>query len=622
MTRKLLGPGMALLAMAGCNLDNPGIEPPKGQIAYPWSVGLVKNELGEATHLVVVNSNFDLRYNAGSVQTYNLEVLMSLIRGEIGVEEPRPAVVDCFKLSTRTAGEAFDGGSFPDNTMYPDAAAEPDMDAGADAGDAGDNAGDAAAADAGDAAALDAGDADGGAEDAGSQDAGAGDAGAEFDAGVDGGLEDGGAMDPSASIVLPSSPEYGSQRGILCDGRDNNYVRSNPPVPASQVAQRCCYPLKKINETTSADGTRPLRSSELRIDSYATGLAITPKNRLYIPIRSKNRLIYIDVNANGELDCGGQGTDGSDRNCVRGISERSKGVLPDMEYPPTPNALVTGTLSELGLSVEELEQVSLSQGTTFVATAHEGGQLALFVDDGNGPELYDVLTGGSRLQNFVTKAGARFMPSDDPAQQLLYVTSSSSSSPGIDRVGARVRDFVIDSKTQRPAIQLYKSTPITLTGISSTADLRSVQVDPYDPAHLSILIRGNQQSVAFLELDDMVVTESRTRNLSVVGTGPSKLTSATLDGHPFVFASTYNDGSIYIFDLKREAQLAQLDSEVLGLSGPFEMVVDEGHKIMFVADYAASVIRVVDLSGLVDSSEPPPRIVATLGALRFAETLR
>ncbi len=643
MTRKWLGPGVALLAMASCNLDNPGIEPPEGQIAYPWAVGLIKDG-DRASHLVVVNSNFDLRYNAGSVQAYDLGVLDALIKGDGSVRQ------NCFALSSRTTGEAFDGGTFTDNTMYPDAAAEPAMDAGQDAGEAG--AGEAGVTDAGiadagavdEAGAVDAGDAgdgDGGVEDAGAADAGVVDAGVVdagvVDAGADGGLEDGGAMASSGPIVFPPSQAYGAQRGILCDGRDTPYVYVSDGQPQqvtpAEIREQCCYSRERILALSGADTDRPLLTSELRIDSYATGLAITPQNRLYIPIRSKNRLIYVDFDtATGELKCGGRGTKESDRPCIRGVSERSKGVLPGFSYPSAPNALTTGTLRELGLSAEELARISpaLTPDTTFVATVHEEGQLALFIDEGDlpmpdadkGPVLYDVLAGGARQQNFVTKAGSGAQPSIDPATQLLYVTSSNTDSPGVARVGARVRDYVIDLDTRTPAIQLYRSTPIVLTGISSTRDLRGVQVDPYDPTHLSVLIRGNQQSVAFLQLDEMVTAESRTRNLSVIGTGPSKLTSATLDGRPFVFASTYNDGSIYIFDLQREAQLAQLDSEVLGLSGPFEMVVDEGRKLMYVADYAASVIRVVDLHGLLDSAQPPPRIVATLGALRFAETLR
>jgi hypothetical protein len=52
---------------------------------------------------------------------------------------------------------------------------------------------------------------------------------------------------------------------------------------------------------------------------------------------------------------------------------------------------------------------------------------------------------------------------------------------------------------------------------------------------------------------------------------------------------------------------------VRGLAGPFEMVVDEARQLIYVADFGASVIRVVDAHGVGDRSQPPPRIVATLG---------
>jgi hypothetical protein len=165
---------------------------------------------------------------------------------------------------------------------------------------------------------------------------------------------------------------------------------------------------------------------------------------------------------------------------------------------------------------------------------------------------------------------------------------------------------------------LVPSTSIRLstTSLSSPIDLRDVQFDPMDSTRMFVLVRGVQQTVEFLRLDPGSLFEARAEPPAVrVGAGPSKLRTATLDEQLFLFVSAYNAGTIEIID----AQSQQMISLVRGLSGPFDMVVDETRKLLYVADFRASVLRVIDLSGLTDRSLPPPRVVATVGTPRFAQ---
>ncbi len=68
--------GLALFAALGCNIDNPGDEPPRGLLYFPNAVTLSKHESGEpARYLFVANSDFDLRYKHGSLQAYSLDKL-------------------------------------------------------------------------------------------------------------------------------------------------------------------------------------------------------------------------------------------------------------------------------------------------------------------------------------------------------------------------------------------------------------------------------------------------------------------------------------------------------------------------------------------------------------------
>lgn len=622
MAGKPVGPracallGSALLFSSACNLNNPGISPPKAQLSYPIGLALgARDATGKPTRLIVTNSNFDLKYNAASVQAFNLDVLYTLIGGtpEGG---SLTNVNSCFFLSTDEQGEKVDGGIFPDNTMYPEAS--PPGDAGVDGGspeggagaDAGGDAG--TLGDAGDAGAL---------VDGAVADAGVVATASELDAGLDAGLGDAGvALDgavPPGFIAIPSTQDYGSQRGILCDGRDGFYT---PPGGAPiSLQKQCCFardnlvePFMSVNGSPPTSvGDAPLFVNELLIDSYAQGMTITPADRAYVITRSKTRLLYIDL-VDGRLSCNGQGVDDK---CTEGANDKSKAEVTDTTFPSAPMALVTGKLKDLGFTADE---------TTFVATAHDLGQVSLFLDRGNGPVLQDVLSGGPQTPTSITLASALAAPSADASSNLLYVTSASSRSTGVSRVGARVRPFVKSDGTELPAIQLYYSSPIVLTGLASTQDLRSIVVDPGDPKRLAVLIGGTQQSVAFVHLDSSSAAEVRTQNAVVVGNGPSQLETAVMGAEKrrFVFASCYDQGSIYIIDLESESKVATLDSQVLGLSGPFDMVVDEHRNLMYVSDFGASVVRVVDLSGILNNELPPPRIVATLGALTFPEGLK
>lgn len=75
MTRARLF-AVALLA-AACAEDVPGTPPPEQEVYFPLGAEVVTlDDAGEV--LVVVNSNFDQRYNAGYVSTYSVETLTSL----------------------------------------------------------------------------------------------------------------------------------------------------------------------------------------------------------------------------------------------------------------------------------------------------------------------------------------------------------------------------------------------------------------------------------------------------------------------------------------------------------------------------------------------------------------
>jgi hypothetical protein len=92
-TYVLLGGIAAVAALSACNLDQRGIEPAPATLNFPMALALSAPAApGEASsRLFVVNSNFDLRFNDGTLMALDLERLAGSgaagDRGLLGAEE-------------------------------------------------------------------------------------------------------------------------------------------------------------------------------------------------------------------------------------------------------------------------------------------------------------------------------------------------------------------------------------------------------------------------------------------------------------------------------------------------------------------------------------------------------
>jgi DNA-binding beta-propeller fold protein YncE len=115
---------------SACNLHNEGLTAPEGALSYPQALALSREDdatdAGDgADFLYVANTNYDLRYNGGSVQSYDLRNLDNELRRN-----------RCRTLDRRITTDA--SVSITDRTVYDVQRAG---DAGVpDAGDAGDGA--------------------------------------------------------------------------------------------------------------------------------------------------------------------------------------------------------------------------------------------------------------------------------------------------------------------------------------------------------------------------------------------------------------------------------------------------------------------------------------------------
>ncbi|MET0342560.1 MAG: hypothetical protein ABW252_16260 [Polyangiales bacterium] len=530
--RRALGGTLALLLtasapLAACNLDNPGVSAPEGTISYPVAVALSREE--RPRHLYVANSNFDLAFSAGSVQSYDLDRLVQAIDQQ-----------GCRALERGTV--MLDGGVLvvPDQT-------------------------------------------------------GAGPV--TSDAGVG---DDAGTVDavPPGSIALPpdytATSGYKNARGVLCDGRDPAAWQFDPSEVARRGALpprvRCCFEERNLIDD--------LRRSEQPIDSFATGLAVSPTNdRVYVPVSSRARLLYLDANADGTLGCGGE-----TGRCRRGPAPGDADDDPNEKFPGQPASLLVGTLGQLGATTG----AGAPDGTTFIATAHELGGFALFVDRGT-PVLESAVTGLPLRPTGLTL---------NPTERLLYLATAGDINY-LSRLGVRFTPTGTEGEAA-PRELLFRTSQVTVTGFAQSRDIRDVAFDPRHPERLYALVRGLQESLAFLEHDPSVSSNARLVDAVRLGAGPSKVEYVDIDGRGFLLVSCYDARSVFVIDADRRAVVGV----VRNLAGPFEMTYDAARKLLFVADFRASVVRVVDLAGVTDKREPPPRIIATLGLPRFSGGLQ
>jgi hypothetical protein len=66
--------------IGGCDLDNAGLPPTPGTLNFPVAVAVTPEE-GGRQFLLVASSNFDLRYNAGALHSFDLVAMRSAIDG-------------------------------------------------------------------------------------------------------------------------------------------------------------------------------------------------------------------------------------------------------------------------------------------------------------------------------------------------------------------------------------------------------------------------------------------------------------------------------------------------------------------------------------------------------------
>ncbi|MBW2464336.1 MAG: hypothetical protein JRH11_21985 [Deltaproteobacteria bacterium] len=330
--------------------------------------------------------------------------------------------------------------------------------------------------------------------------------------------------------------------------------------------------------------------SQVKIGSYTSAMVLSEAgDRLYLSVRSDANLTYIDVN-DGVLSCGNGGAFAWCADSFRSGDEATANPR-RLEIPKNPTGLAVGSVSALGLPDDG----------DYVVMSHAGGQASLFIDraapaTGGGrptaPLLVDVIDdlGGpiGQISTRIDESGIAWMPTTD--------ARGDRADNFLSRVG-------VAADLNRPELSyLYNAGTARLEGINSGEDTRDIAFATEDGTNFAFILSRTPEALILVDMDQSTPTRLFVRDLVSVGYGPSRLKLVRLpvgsagELRLFVFITCFDSRDVFVVD----PLSSQTFTISRTLSGPFELEVDAARGYMYVTDFRASVIWVVDLAPLLE----------------------
>ncbi len=323
-----------------------------------------------------------------------------------------------------------------------------------------------------------------------------------------------------------------------------------------------------------------LLASEVLLDSFASDVALAPDgSRIYVAVRSRANLTFVDVDEAGRLSCGGAGEPHrcSDAYRVDGPVASQEGPL----FPADPVALraaAPGTIDP-----------ACDGARVLLWSVHRGGQIALFFDEGGAepPRLLSVLDGlGVGLSDAALRPGG-----------VLWATSRSLGTV------ERAETTLSCGRPERSGLRALSS--LRAAGLDAggagAAELRAVSISEGEPPLAFVLSRSPRVLMAI----DVAASEAAGRLVPrwsrSICPGASELRRAVLrDGRgelrSLLLVSCFDVNRLEVFLAEDGRHLVSIRE----MAGPYDFVLDSSRDRLYVADFAASVLRVFDLTPLAD----------------------
>jgi hypothetical protein len=355
---------------------------------------------------------------------------------------------------------------------------------------------------------------------------------------------------------------------------------------------------------------------EVLVPSLASYIAPSSGfERLYVATRTETNLTFVDVREDDDnvLDC-----EDHDRRCAKSYASYKDPLADkrDLELPREAVGIVAGKAEDF------LPSADPPQSGEFVLVAHRGGEVSLFLDqlDTANLQLQDVLTLMEGSQPLKEPTAIAF----DPVTRLAYVTIYARGTVEISGKKLVARVGLASGDSEHPAV-LYDADTISLEGVSTGRDTRALISNPARPGE-ALVVSRIPNSLLWVDITSALdgeglPTQGIVRRTAAVGRGPSRVIVGKLVDRTLAIVSCFDSRQIYIMD----AVTSEVLSIVHNFSGPFELALDASRKRLYVADFRSSVVRVLDLSPLLEGASelmPSARIVATLGHPQLVQELQ
>jgi hypothetical protein len=374
-----------------------------------------------------------------------------------------------------------------------------------------------------------------------------------------------------------------------------------------------CDPVGPECEIESED----VLADEVLVPSLATYVAPSSGfERMYVATRTETNLTFVDVREDQDnvLSCKDQ-----DRHCDDEYMRFSDPLASErhLELPREGVGIVAAKAQDL------LPDSDPPLSGEFVMLAHRGGEVSLFFDDlANADlQLQDVLTLHGANGPLKEPTGIVF----DPTTHLAYLSIFARDSVEIadKKVVARV-GLASGGSPDYPAF-MYDADALSLEGVSVGRDTRALTLNPAMPGEALIVTRI-PNSLLWTDIASALdgqglPNQAIVRSTTTVGAGPSRVIAGKLEDRTIAIVSCFDSRQIFILD----AVTSEVLSIVHNFSGPFELALDEPRKRLYVADFRSSVVRVLDLTPLLEGAsetQPTARIVATLGHPQLVQELQ
>ncbi|MDP3275891.1 MAG: hypothetical protein Q8Q09_11890 [Deltaproteobacteria bacterium] len=323
------------------------------------------------------------------------------------------------------------------------------------------------------------------------------------------------------------------------------------------------------------------RGAAVRLGSYVTGLKFSPDHqRLYSVSRGTGCVTWMDVGADGGLECGQSGVtmacdtqaQSSVNHCVGSSRTGPRNLL--LPINPTSLDVSTGPNNDRYLTITHHEETR--------------SRFSLMVDRG---------TAGPVMSHFAGEFQARLWTQlrlPGPDHHWLVFTRDE---PSIGH--ARVFEDGLSSF-------VYRGSPTVPTTVSSELGVIDVTLDPCNPTRAYIASRARRGSRtsglsgdALLALDVSNPAEPRVIDQLSMPIGPSRVVpvrrGATCAEGTDLYVVLYDSRKIYVVDAERWRETAQIRTQF----GPTDLIVDPrfdeaDHHFLYLINFSSMCIEVID----------------------------